>query len=319
MAWSFASPWALLLLPLPVLPYFLLPSVRGGVTWLQLPDTVLARASTGDVLTTSRHLRFALLVPIWCLLSLALAGPQMLVNIETQPLTGRDLVLALDMSGSMENEDFVLNEKQVSRLEAVRQVATSFIAGRKGDRVGLIAFANKPYVAAPLTHDTSIVAQSISQITIGISGRSTSISDGLGLALKHLKGSQARSRVIVLLSDGIDTGGQVSPVDVGMLAARQGVKVYTIALGPIEAGAGAKSSDAVDTDTLRIIANSSGGQTFRVRTTGDLRNVTTAIDQLEPASLRAPPRQVHRSFWVWPASLAFLLLPALLAGIARRS
>ena len=146
--------------------------------------------------------------------------------------SGRDIVLALDLSGSMAIEDFSLDGVTASRLDAVKRVATRFVEARRGDRIGVVIFADRAYVAAPLTWDLTAVSRAIDGAEIGLTGRSTAIADGLGLALKRILADPARSRVIVLLSDGRDTAARLDPRQVGRLAAEDGVRVHTIALGP---------------------------------------------------------------------------------------
>ncbi|TGN31871.1 VWA domain-containing protein, partial [Paracoccus liaowanqingii] len=167
----------------------------------------------------------------WVLLVLALAGPRIERQADVIPASGRDIVLALDLSGSMEQQDFILDGQPVSRLDAVKQTARAFVAGRTGDRIGLVIFGGRAYVAAPLTYDMGAVVQAIDEAQIGISGRGTAIADGLGLAIRRLDGSEAPSRVVVLLSDGVDTSGSVPAIEAARLAAAHGLRVHTIALG----------------------------------------------------------------------------------------
>ncbi|WP_232830632.1 VWA domain-containing protein [Oceanicella sp. SM1341] len=241
---------------------------------------------------------------------IALAGPRVLETLDALPASGRDVVLALDLSGSMEREDFDLDGARVSRLAAVQTVASRFVLGREGDRVGLVVFGDRAYVAAAPTHDVAAVAQVIDTAMIGVSGRSTAIADGLGLAIRRLRGREAKSRVILLLSDGQDTTGAVDPVAAARAAAALGIRVHTIALGPRDLETSPGARDAVDTATLRAIAEAAGGVMFRVRNTDDLRAVTDAVDRLEPSAAAAPPIRGWHALWPWPAAAALLLLGA---------
>jgi Ca-activated chloride channel family protein len=213
----------------------------------------------------------------------------------------------------------------VSRLAAVKRVGADFIRRRAGDRIGLVIFADQAYVAAGLTFDTASVARALEEAAIGISGRSTGIGDGLGLALRRLdprdaalpEGRPSRTKAVVLLSDGANNAGQTAPKDVADLAREIGVKVYTIALGPRDLADADGEQDVVDSETLRTMAQTSGGEFFRVRTTDDLVRVAGAIDALEGGRAGGPPLPLRRDLWIWPGTLALAFAVALLS--ARRA
>ena len=315
---DFADPLLLLLLPIPLLSWFLLRPPRVNGAALTVPEGIgaqlgLASGQTEGVRTTWLPLA------LWALLVLAIAGPRLLVPNPALPVSGRDLVLALDLSGSMIRKDFVLNGQQVSRLTALKHAGTEFVLRRGGDRVALVIFASKAYYATPPTHDVRAVATAIEDAEIGISGRATGISDGLGLALKRLRDSEATSKVVILLSDGVNNSGPVKPRDAAALARDLGVRVHTIAMGPRDLANADGERDAVDSVTLEAIAEISGGTYFRAQTTDDLLAVTEAIDRLEANPGDGPSALVHRPLWVWPATLAALLTFALAApGLAGR-
>ena len=211
----------------------------------------------------------------------------------------------------------------MNRLTAVKRVGTDFIRRRAGDRIGLVIFADQAYVAAAPSFDTAAVARALDEATIGISGRSTGIGDGLGLALRRLDpkdtatngdGAAAPSaKAVILLSDGANNAGQTAPKDVAALAKELGIRVYTIALGPRDMADADGEQDVVDTETLRDMAQASGGEAFRVRTTEDLVRVADAIDRLEGGRALAPPLPLRRELWPWPAALALAAAAALLA------
>lgn len=301
---DFALPLALLLLPLPLLARRLPPRAASGLA-LYLPPGIAAAAGPAAARASVRPgLPAALL---WICLVLALAQPQRLVSTPDRSASGRDIVLALDLSGSMAIEDFSLDGETASRLDAVKRVAARFVEARRGDRIGLVIFADRAYVAAPLTHDLTAVARAIEEAQIGLTGRSTAISDGLGLALKRILADPAQSRVVVLLSDGKDTAARLEPAAVAKLAAENGVRVHTIALGPEDLETRPASRDAVDIATLRAIAEASGGQTWRVRDMADLTAMAEELDRLEPNPSNRPPLLLERPLWIWPAAAAFLL------------
>jgi Ca-activated chloride channel family protein len=306
-----ADPLALLLLPLPFLAERVLGPARLAGGALQVPDRIgNGLLALGRVGATSGGLmgRHGLLWAIWALMLLSVAGPRELAPVSALKVTGRDLAVVLDLSGSMVRDDFHLNGRRITRLEAVTTVGADFARRRAGDRVALIVFGSEAYYAAPFTFDTEAVARRIEEATIGISGRATNISDGLGLALKRMSESPAASRVVILLSDGVNNAGATNPRGVAELAAKMGVRVHTIALGPKDLStAEAGERGVVDAATLRAIADISGGESFRVKTTEDLIAVGAALDRLESTDGEGLAAEVFREYWIWPAGFAALL------------
>lgn len=305
---TLAFPLALLLLPLPVLVRRVLARRTEVTGTLRVaPDAFAAATPSGG---RGDRVGMALLLAAWIALVVALAGPQVAATREVVTASGREILLALDLSGSMLKEDFVLDGRSLSRLDAVKRVAARFVAARQGDRIGLVIFGDRAYVAQPATFDVASVAHAIDVAQIGISGRSTAIADGLGLATRRLAGSDATSKVVVLLSDGVDTSGKVQAADVARLAAGRGVRVHTIALGPEDLADQPASNDAVDAAALREIADRGGGASFRVRTMSDLEAMAASLDALEPNPMKRPPLRYWRPLWMWPggAALALVLL-----------
>lgn len=321
-AFDLASPWALLALPLPFLAARLIPPEEaGGSGALRVPDTLVAQAPAGADIAVRGRRRALLTWTLWVASIAALSGPRLVLPAVALPASGREIMLAMDLSGSMERRDFTLDGETVTRLAAVKRVGADFIRRRAGDRIGLVIFADQAYVAAGLSFDTASVARALDEAAIGIAGRSTGIGDGLGLALRRLEPKDpaaegdrpAAGRAVILLSDGANNAGQTAPKDVAALARELGVKVYTIALGPRDMADADGEQDVVDTETLREMAQTSGGQAFRVRTTDDLVRVAEAIDRLEGGRAKAPPLALRRDLWPWPAALALLCATALLA------
>ena len=306
-----ADPWVLLLLPVPFLVARLLgPQPMMGRA-LAVPERIgsaMMAARAHGVGGSRLPLKQGLLWAIWALTLFALSGPRDLAPVPALKVSGRDLALVLDLSGSMVRDDFYLNDMQITRLEAVTTVGADFARRRGGDRVALVVFGSEAYFATPFTFDVEAVARRIEEATIGISGRATNISDGLGLALKRLADSDAASRVVILLSDGVNNAGATNPRGVAELAARMGVRVHTIALGPKDLQtAETGERGVVDATTLRAIAQISGGESFRVKTTDDLIAVTAALDALESTDSDGLAAEVYRDYWLWPASLAVVL------------
>lgn len=312
---SLAFPLALLLLPLPLLVRLLVPGRRRPDAALAVPAPHFEAARPAEMRDDIAGT--GLLSLAWIALVLALAGPQLPADRDIVTASGREIILAIDLSGSMVIEDFSLDGKPLSRLDAVKRVASRFVAARRGDRIGLVIFGDRAYVAQPPTFDVKAVARSIEVAQIGISGRSTAISDGLGLAAKRLATSDARSKVIVLLSDGVDTSGKVRAGDAASLAAEHGIRVHTIALGPEDLESQPQSRDAVDAETLRAVAEAGGGTSFRVRSMADLEAMAATLDQLEPNPMDRPPVRAWQSVWMWPGALAAVF--AGLTAIRRRA
>ncbi|MEM7508682.1 MAG: VWA domain-containing protein [Pseudomonadota bacterium] len=313
---DFADPLFLLLLPVPLLVLYLRRRARLAGAALAVPEGVGARLGLASARGGAGMGQRMLPILIWICLVTALAGPRLAVANPALPVSGRDLVLALDLSGSMIREDFELDGRQIQRLDAVKHAATQFVRARAGDRVALVIFASRAYFATPQTFDVEAVARAVEGASIGISGRATGISEGLGLALKRLAASQAASKVVVLLSDGVNNSGPVKPREAAQLAARQGVRVHTIAMGPRDLSNAEGERDAVDAETLQAIADLSGGASFRVRTTQDLLAVGEAINALEATPADGPSAIVRRQLWTWPAMLGFLLTLGLVVGPA---
>ncbi|WP_299897653.1 VWA domain-containing protein [uncultured Ruegeria sp.] len=311
-----ADPWVLLALPLPFVIVRLVKPRPVFERGFPVPDRIggmLLAASPQNKAETRVLADHLILWIIWALTIFALSGPRELQPVSALKVSGRDLAIVLDLSGSMVRDDFHLDGRQITRLEAVTRVGSEFARRRAGDRVALIVFGSEAYFATPFTFDTEAVARRIEEATIGISGRATNISDGLGLALKRLANSKAASRVVILLSDGVNNAGATNPSGVAELAAEMGVRVHTIALGPKDLqSAELGERGVVDAVTLRAIAEVAGGEAFRVKTTDDLIEVTQALDRLEATDSTGLTAEVHRSFWTWPAAMAAAL--ALLAA-----
>lgn len=313
---SLATPLVLLALPLPLLARRLLARRAGEAAALRVPASLVGLGDGAAPTTAGGSVaRLALAWLAWICLVVAAAGPQSVLPDALQPMSGREIMLALDFSGSMEAKDFVLDGTPVRRIDAVKAVASEFLQRRAGDRVGLVAFAEEAQLAAVPTFDLAAVAEILGEIEIGALGRSTAIGDGLGLSLKRLKDSTSPSRVVVLLSDGTNTAGAVGAEAAAKLAETMGVRVHTIALGSDTTLEGELqgASIRVDEAALSDIAEASGGSAFQVTSTDDLRQVTAAIDALEPIAFPAAPVVAVRELWPWPALAALLLC---LAGFA---
>jgi Ca-activated chloride channel family protein len=239
------------------------------------------------------------------------------------PVSGRDLMLAVDLSGSMEIEDFVIDGDAVDRLTATKYVASDFIARRNGDRLGLILFGRNAYLQTPLTFDLTTVRTLLLESVIGLAGKETAIGDAIGLAIKRLKDNDEQSRVLILLTDGANTAGEVTPLKAAELAATHGLKIYTIGIGADEmirrtlfGRQRVNPSRDLDEKTLRAIAEQTGGQYFRARDTAELERIYTQLDELEPVEAEQQTFRPVQALFVWPlaAALAISTLVVLRRG-----
>lgn len=312
-----AWPWMLLCLPVPWLLARWLPPARpqGAALFLPFAATVAdAALPAGRPMPRPRRLLFAL---VWLLLVLAAIRPQWLGDPEAVAATGRRLLLAVDVSGSMASQDMAGG---ASRLQVVQQVAGDFIRRRHGDQVGLILFGTRPYLQAPLTPDLSTVDQFLNEAMIGVAGTQTAIGDAIGLAIKRLKQSPPASgrqgdTVLILLTDGSSNAGAMPPVEAAKMAARAGLRIYTIGVGAAaqEGFFGLGGNSDLDEDTLKSIAKITGGEYFRATDAADLERVYARIDRLEPSAARQQWYRPRDEWFAWPLGLALLLsLPAVL-------
>ena len=319
---EFACPWAFLLLPLPYLVHRLMPpALAAEKAALWVPS--LQPFADNRHQRSRRRWPWWLLLPMllcWLLLVMATAQPQWLGEPLELPVSGRDLVLAVDLSGSMKTADFVLEGDTVDRLTALKSVAVEFIRRRQGDRLGLILFADQAYVQTPLTFDRKTVELLLSEAVLGLAGEKTAIGDAIGLAVKRLQGAQTEQRILILLTDGANTAGQVSPLKAAELAAKQGLKIYTIGLGADEMTVGSfffkrtvNPSADLDEKSLRAIAEQTGGRYFRARDTTELEQIYAMLDELEPVEKEQEVFRPVTALYPWPLGLALFI--ALLLGL----
>jgi len=325
---SFAWPWAFLLLPLPLLIYFTWPRAGREEAALLVPffrevASLAPRAAAKGGLRRPGLL--LLLTLIWLLLVAALARPQWVGGPTALPVVGRDLMVAVDISGSMAQEDMVVGASQVSRLDLVKKVVGDFLDRRVGDRVGLLLFGTEAYIQAPLTFDRQTVKILLNEALIGFAGKQTSLGDAILLAVKHLKDRPASSRVLILLTDGTNTAGKVEPLTAADLAGKTGVRIYTIGVGAAEmvvqtffGDQRVNPSADLDENTLGKIATATGGRYFRARDSAELAEIYQVIDHLEPVEQASEIYRPIQSFFYWPLAgalgLSFLVALLLVAG-----
>ncbi len=262
----------------------------------------------------------------WLLLVTAAARPVWVGDPVELPVSGRDLMLAVDISGSMQIEDIVQGGKQVNRLAAVKKVAGDFIERRIGDRIGLILFGSQAYVQTPLTFDRKTVQSLLQDSVIGLAGEQTAIGDAIGLAVKRLLQNPDGSKVLVLLTDGASNAGEVQPIKAAELAAKQGLTIYTIGIGADEmivnsffGSQRVNPSADLDEKTLSEIARVTGGKYFRARDGKQLEKIYSMLDDLQPVIQDKQTFRPQRALFYWPLGGAMLLAALmLLAGTLRK-
>ncbi|MCV6587751.1 MAG: VWA domain-containing protein [Marinobacterium sp.] len=321
---EFESPWVFMLLPFP----WLVSRFTGAVNIqrqqaVQVPFMDDLLAAGGDVATgvgspekARLSWRWWLALLCWLLLVIAIAGPRWLGEPVPQQRSGRELMLAIDLSNSMKARDFEFQGQRLNRLMATQLVASDFIQRRAGDRIGLVLFGEQAYLQAPLTWDRTTVQRLLDEAQIGLAGGSTAIGDAIGLTVKRLRETDNSERVMVLLTDGANTAGALEPLQAAKLAAEEGVKVYTIGVGSdTHRGGnglfnllGRSQVPELDESTLKAIAQQTGGRYYRARDLQELVGIYDQLDQLEPVTRSASSARPVQAFYSWPLAAALLLL-----------
>ena len=326
MAPDFAWPWLFALLPLPLLALLLPRAEVSRPAALRFPFFAAFEASTTTSRRRGKFWRLPLALLAWLLLVAAAARPQLIGETVHLPVAGRSLMLAVDISGSMQTDDMRIGGQRMTRLTAVKQVAGDFLEAREGDRVGLILFGDQAYLQAPLTFDRRTVNTLLNEAAIGLAGRSTAIGDAIGLGVKRLQDQPEENRILILMTDGANTAGAVSPLKAADLAATANVRIYTIGIGASERivrglfGNRRLANRELDEETLRAIADKTGGRYFRARDTGSLADIYALLDEIEPVSEDTQSYRPVDELYAWPlaGSLLLTLLMALFPPLAER-
>ena len=321
---SFVWPWFYLILPLPFLYRKLRRSANSESPYLE-STILLSIAETQNRLvssTSQRRLLILLLIIAWLSLVTAIARPVNIGDPVALPTTGRDILLAVDISGSMEREDMIINGRQVNRLYAVKSVVGEFVNTREGDRLGLILFGERAYLQTPLTFDTKTLRDLLIEAQIGFAGNGTAIGDAIGLSVKKLKERPDSNRVLILLTDGSNTAGILSPSEASDIAKKAKVKIYTIGIGDgrqrnqsLFGQTLVNQNNDLDERTLTAIADLTGGKYFRARDPRELRSIYDQLNKLEPIDQDEELLRPITSLFHWP--LALFLTCSLLIILIR--
>lgn len=312
---EFQWPWLLLLIPLPLLMR-LLPAQKQEDAALRVPfyRSAAALQESQTLRSNKAPIKHLVLWCIWVSTLLGAANPQWLGEPVSLPGSGRDLLMAVDISGSMQIEDMTYQGQTINRLQAIKVVVGDFVRHRKSDRLGLILFGTHAYLQAPLTYDLTTVDQLLQETQIGFAGEKTAIGDAIGLAVKRLRARPDASRVLILLTDGASNSGELTPQRAAILAKQENIKIYTIGFGAEEMVVpglfGARRvnpSQDLDEDTMREVAQQTGGQYFRARNLEELAQIHEELDRLEPIEFDEETFRPVRALFYWPLAVAFIL------------
>ena len=317
-------PLAFLLVPAPILVRWLIKASKKKQPALTVPSLGgFSGLSTNESFSaTLSTVKLIILWLAWILLIAAVARPQWVGEIVSLPTTGRDLMLAIDISGSMATEDMQVNNDYVDRLSVVKAVISQFLDARKGDRVGLVLFGTNAYVQAPLTFDLKSVKKLMIEAPVGIAGGKTAIGDAIGLTVKRLRERQNEEKVVILLTDGANNVGEIPPIKAAELASVDGIKIYTVGVGAEEmrvpslfgslTGRTTNPSADLDEETLSKIAEATQGRYFRAKDTNTLAQIYELIDKLEPIEQEPETYRPFQVLYYWPLGVSLCLFLSLL-------
>lgn len=316
---TFAWPYIFALIPLPWLAYKCLPQDSFNMNAkLRVPVLTDFAVMQQPLRYTTGIFQKLCLFFIWLSLLTAAARPQWVGDVVSLPQRGRDIMLAVDLSGSMQFRDFAINGQLTDRLSAVKLVAGDFIDRRKGDRLGLILFGTQAYLQTPLTFDTATVKQLLMESAVGLAGEKTAIGDAIALAVKQLRNSPQASRTLILLTDGNNNAGEMTPEKAAEIASHENMKIHTVAIGPKPKAQAAylrhpalSSHNDIDEKALQLIAEKTSGSYFRAYNTDELAKIYRQIDQLEKHEQAGHYFRPTKEIYFWPLALALLALSLL--------
>lgn len=311
---TFAWPWLLLLIPLPLLVYWL-PKKDNNRTSAALIMPQLIESPSIDVISPSNKKAPLIILSLcWSLTVLALSQPQWLGEAIDIPTEGREMMIAVDLSGSMQIEDMSLRGNTVNRLDMLKVVLGDFIERRVGDRLGLILFADDAYMQTPMTFDRKTVKQMLGESVLGLVGRKTAIGDAIALAVKRFDAKEKSNKVLLLLTDGQNTAGKISPEQALELAVAKDITIYSIGIGAdvmlqqsLFGTRRVNPSSELDEQTLTKLAEQTGGKYFRAKDSQGMSKIYQLLDQLEPVEQEQQQMRPLTALFYWPLSLALLI------------
>jgi len=320
---EFSYLWVFAGLPLPLLiRYFLTPKQPSFTeVWIPLAEGLQAAPKT------KTHPLFSAVIPwlIWLLLLAAVAKPVWLDEPIRIQQKSRDMILSLDLSGSMNEVDMSLNGQTVNRLTLVKSIVKDFVAKRQGDRLGLILFADHAYLQTPLTFDLKTISTMVDETQIGLVGNRTAIGESIAMAIKRFVENKNEQRVLILLTDGANTAGTIKPIAAAEQAAKNNIKIYTIGIGAdvmVKRGffgnQRVNPSADLDEQALSRIAELTHGQYFRARNQADLEKIYDEINRLQPVNSEFLEFRPEKDLFFWPLSFAVLILLSTLLWLKIR-
>lgn len=317
---EFLSAWTLVFLPLPwIIRRFVKPvsKQQSPLVAPQIMARVAEQMPQNKIIEDSQQkARIPLLfILLWGLLILASMRPIWYLNPTPFEVSGKELMLAVDLSGSMRKEDMYLGGDDVNRLVAVKSVVSEFIEQRKGDRIGLIVFGTQAFLQSPLTYDLQTVKTLLNETEIGMAGNNTAIGDAIGLTLKHLEKSRQTQAVLILLTDGSNTAGRVDPIKAAEKAKQLGLKIYTVGVGRVQDRNGLDiflaGKSEMDIESLKRISKITQGQFFQANDTQQLSEIYQYINQLESSNHEVNSYRHRSELYIWPLGAAFIFSLAL--------
>ncbi|MEL0628311.1 VWA domain-containing protein [Psychromonas aquatilis] len=305
--------WVILLLPLPLIARYLLTPKKRSFTqiWIPLAEGLQQHKEQKS------NLLISILIPwlMWILLLLTLAKPIWLgdpIKIQQQ---SRDMILSLDLSGSMNQVDMQLNGQTVDRLTLVKSIVKDFVQQRKGDRLGLILFADHAYLQTPLTFDIDTISTMVDETELGLVGKKTAIGESIALAIKRFVENKNEQRVLILLTDGANTAGVIDPIAAAKQAAKNNITIYTIGVGAdsmLQRGFFSNRyvnpSADLDEQSLKEVASLTGGQYFRAKNQAELAQIYDTINDLQPVDSEQLEFRPETNLFYWPLSLCIIIL-----------
>ena len=307
---EFSYPWVFVLFVLPWVIYkmpWVYTSKRAALRISFKEDIDAVNPSKNEISGVSRvtTLQKYLFVFLYMLILFALAKPQYIAPALSKEISQREVLVSVDLSGSMSTKDFKdTNGTNIDRLEAVKMVLADFFETRKGEKIGLILFGNAAFVQAPFTQDLGALKHLLSELSVGMAGPQTALGDSIGLAVKMFQDSNVTDRMLIVMSDGDDTGSKVPPLTAAKLAAKNDVNIFTIAMGdPKNAG-----EHPIDTETLKEIASVTGGKFYYAWNSEELADIYTQIDKLKPKKVKELTHRPRFDLFVYPLGLALFLL-----------
>lgn len=316
---TFAHLWLFALLPLPWLLRAILPPRRTVQVAVRVPFGDRLRAATAEGGSVSRATKQASrqIIPtlVWLLVLTALARPQWIAAPLTKDLPTRDLLLLVDLSGSMRQEDFTnAAGKKVDRLTAVKEVLGDFLVRRDGDRVGLVVFGDAPFLQAPFSTDLNLSRRLLDETAIGMAGPRTAFGDAIGLGVTLFDKSDAPAKTIIALTDGNDTASQVPPGEAALVAKQRGIRIHTVAIGdPTTVG-----EEKLDVEALRAVAEGSGGSYFFAGDRQQLAGIYTELDKIETRKVKVISHRPRNDLFYWPLLAALVLWLVEIAFVVMR-